>query len=163
MSELERFLHDDTSNLPVLVRAGLAHVQFETIHPFLDGNGRVGRLLITLLLCHSGVLREPLLYLSPEDASHALLSSSTPYGDGDFEAWLVFFSRACAETADRSLDGSDCRAVCRRPRANRHAGRRAVGSARSQVLTSRPLASIPELSSRTGCRSPRRLPGSISW
>ena len=62
MADLERFLHADGDGLPVLVRAGLAHVQFETIHPFLDGNGRVGRLLITLLLCHAGVLREPLLY-----------------------------------------------------------------------------------------------------
>jgi Fic family protein len=57
MAELERFLHAG-DNLPMLVRAGLAHVQFETIHPFLDGNGRVGRLMITLLLCQSGVLRE---------------------------------------------------------------------------------------------------------
>lgn len=64
MSNLERFLHDEDDGLPVLVRAGIAHVQFGTIHPFLDGNGRVGRLLITLLLCSSGVLREPLLYLS---------------------------------------------------------------------------------------------------
>ena len=64
MGTLERFLHADDDSLPALIRAGLAHVQFETIHPFLDGNGRVGRLLITFLLCHSGVLREPLLYLS---------------------------------------------------------------------------------------------------
>ena len=64
MGALERFLHADGDGLPVLVRAGLAHVQFETIHPFLDGNGRVGRLLITFLLCHAGLLREPLLYLS---------------------------------------------------------------------------------------------------
>ena len=64
MAALERFLHADNDGLPVLIRAGLAHVQFETIHPFLDGNGRVGRLLVTLLLCHAGVLRQPLLYLS---------------------------------------------------------------------------------------------------
>ena len=64
IGDLERFLHDERSNLPLLVRAALAHVQFETIHPFLDGNGRVGRLLITLLLCAEGVLSEPLLYLS---------------------------------------------------------------------------------------------------
>ena len=64
MAALERFLHAEDDGLPVLVRAGLAHVQFETIHPFLDGNGRVGRLLVTLLLCHAGVLRDPLLYLS---------------------------------------------------------------------------------------------------
>jgi Fic family protein len=57
MGELERFLDDEASALPVIVRAGLAHVQFETIHPFLDGNGRIGRLLITLLLCHAGILR----------------------------------------------------------------------------------------------------------
>src|SRR5678815_3793188 len=64
MGALERFLHAEDDGLPVLVRAGLAHVQFETIHPFLDGNGRVGRLLMTFLLCHAGVLQEPLLYLS---------------------------------------------------------------------------------------------------
>src|SRR5450432_3334533 len=64
MTALERFLHADDDGLPVLARAGLSHLQFETIHPFLDGNGRVGRLLITLLLCHAGVLRDPLLYLS---------------------------------------------------------------------------------------------------
>ena len=62
MAALEKFLHvDDGAGL---LRAGLAHVQFETIHPFLDGNGRVGRLMITFLLCQAGVLREPLLYLS---------------------------------------------------------------------------------------------------
>ena len=64
MTAFERFLHADEDGLPLLVRAGLAHVQFETIHPFLDGNGRVGRLLITFLLHHGGALREPLLYLS---------------------------------------------------------------------------------------------------
>jgi Fic family protein len=64
MSALERFLHDERADLPLLVKAGLVHVQFETIHPFLDGNGRLGRLLITFLLCAAGVLREPILYLS---------------------------------------------------------------------------------------------------
>ncbi len=73
MAALERFLHAEGVGLPVLVRAGLAHVQFETIHPFLGGNGRVGRLLITLLLCHSGVLREPLLYLSLYSAPGAIV------------------------------------------------------------------------------------------
>lgn len=63
MAPLERFLRAEEDRLPVLVRAGLAHVQFETIHPFLDGNGRVGRLLITLLLVEKGVLSAPLLYL----------------------------------------------------------------------------------------------------
>ncbi len=64
LDSLERFLHDEKYKLPILVEAGLIHVQFETIHPFLDGNGRLGRLLITLLLRSKGALREPLLYLS---------------------------------------------------------------------------------------------------
>jgi hypothetical protein len=64
MSNLEAFLHETDSGLPPLIKAGLAHVQFETIHPFLDGNGRLGRLLITLYLCEQGILDEPLLYLS---------------------------------------------------------------------------------------------------
>jgi Fic family protein len=70
MAALERFLHAGDDGLPVLVRAGLAHVQFEAIHPFLDGNGRVGRLLVTFLLCHAAVLREPLLYLSLHFKQH---------------------------------------------------------------------------------------------
>jgi len=80
MAELERFLHTEGDGLPILLRAGLAHVQFETIHPFLDGNGRVGRLMITFLLCHSGVLREPLLYLSllPQAKPRGLLRPPGP-------------------------------------------------------------------------------------
>src|ERR1035438_2139239 len=70
MSALERFLHDERGDLPLLVKAGLVHVQFETIHPFLDGNGRLGRLLITFLLCATGVLREPILYLSLHFKQH---------------------------------------------------------------------------------------------
>ena len=62
MSSLELFLHEDRPDLPVLIKAGLVHVQFETIHPFLDGNGRLGRLLITFLLCARNVIREPILY-----------------------------------------------------------------------------------------------------
>lgn len=94
MTELERFLHARDDGLPILLRAGLAHVQFETIHPFLDGNGRVGRLLITLLLCHAGVLRQPLLYLSlylkqNRSAYYELLDHVRR--TGDWEAWLMFF------------------------------------------------------------------------
>lgn len=64
MGQLEVFLHDESRGLPVLIKAGLVHVQFETIHPFLDGNGRLGRLLVTFLLCAGGALHESILYLS---------------------------------------------------------------------------------------------------
>jgi Fic family protein len=89
--------------MPLLVHAGLAHAQFETIHPFLDGNGRVGRLLITFLLVHGGVLHRPLLYLS-----HYLKRHRAEYYDrlmavridGDWEGWLAFFLRGVTETSD---------------------------------------------------------------
>jgi len=102
MSALERFLHDEPERVPAIVKAALSHVQFETIHPFLDGNGRVGRLLITLLLCSQGVLREPLLYLSlylkqHRDRYYELLTMVRK--DGDWEAWLEFFADAVRETA----------------------------------------------------------------
>jgi Fic family protein len=90
-----------------LVKAALSHLQFETIHPFLDGNGRVGRLLVTLLLCAEGVLREPLLYLSlylkqHRAAYYALLDRVR--AEGDWEEWLSFFARGVSETAAGAVD-----------------------------------------------------------
>ncbi len=92
LADFERFLHDES--LPVLIKAGLAHVQFETIHPFLDGNGRVGRLLITLLLCIGGMLDEPILYLSlylkqNRTVYYKLIQEVRTYGT--WEKWLEFF------------------------------------------------------------------------
>jgi Fic family protein len=105
MSALERFLHEERADLPVLIRAGLVHVQFETIHPFLDGNGRVGRLLITFLLCAAGVLREPILYLSLYFKQHR-----PAYYDlldrvrvkGEWETWLDFFLTGVRDTAEQA-------------------------------------------------------------
>jgi cell filamentation protein, protein adenylyltransferase len=103
MSDLERFLHDQPTPSPVLVKAALAHVQFESIHPFLDGNGRVGRLLITLLLVDQGVLRRPLLYLSlylkrNRDAYYDHLQRVRT--EGVWEAWLRFFLEGVVEVAE---------------------------------------------------------------
>lgn len=112
LGNLEEFLHDDNS-MPVLIHCGLAHAQFETIHPFLDGNGRIGRLLITFLLCHREVLERPLLYLS-----YYLKSNRSEYYErlmkvrhqGEWEGWLEFFltgvletSRSATETAREIL------------------------------------------------------------
>ncbi|MDX6706302.1 MAG: hypothetical protein QOI48_2148 [Solirubrobacteraceae bacterium] len=105
----ENYLHSN-GDTPVLVKAALSHAQFETIHPFLDGNGRVGRLLITFLLVHSGVLRAPLLYLS-----HYFKLHRTEYYDrlmavrerGDWEGWLAFFLRGVAHTADEATDTAE--------------------------------------------------------
>ena len=104
LDALERFLHDD--RLPVLVHAALAHAQFEAIHPFLDGNGRVGRLLITLLLAERGILPSPLLYLSAyfeetRDDYYAHLLAVTE--GGAWEDWLVYFLRGVRSQADDAL------------------------------------------------------------
>jgi Fic family protein len=107
IGDLERFLHDERSNLPLLVRAALAHVQFETIHPFLDGNGRVGRLLITLLLCAEGVLSEPLLYLSlflktNRSRYYELLQRCRT--EAAWEEWLDFFLTGVVDTAKQATE-----------------------------------------------------------
>ena len=107
MGRFELFLHDRPEPTPTLLKAALAHVQFETIHPFLDGNGRLGRLLITLLLCERKVLREPMLYLSLYFKTHR-----QRYYDlldevrlrGDWEAWLDFFAEAVIVTAAQAAD-----------------------------------------------------------
>ncbi len=150
MAALENFLHAENDGLPVLVRAGLAHVQFETIHPFLDGNGRVGRLLITLLLCYAGVLREPLLYLSLYFKQHR----STYYDlldqvrrTGDWEAWLAFFLegvRLTAEGAVLTVQRLDRIFMDDRVRIGK-AGRRAGSALRvHEALKARPILSLSQ-------------------
>jgi Fic family protein len=107
LDRFEKFLHDGAEEFPALVQAGMLHVQFESIHPFLDGNGRLGRLLITLLLTERGLLTEPLLYPSlylkqHRDAYYQLLQDVRL--QGDWEAWLEFFLEAIASTAESAVE-----------------------------------------------------------
>src|SRR3989339_27563 len=111
LGALEKFLHDDPVKTSVLEKAALIHVQFETIHPFLDGNGRVGRLLIALLLHWQGALNQPLLYLSlyfkkNRQVYYDLLQSVR--SDGDWEAWLSFFFEGVRETANQAVATAKC-------------------------------------------------------
>ena len=160
MAALERFLHAGDDRIPTLIRAGLAHVQFETIHPFLDGNGRVGRLLITLLLHHAGVLQEPLLYLSLYLKQHR-----AAYYDlldqvrrtGDWEAWLAFFLEGVRLTAEGAVATS--RGLSEMFESDRAAitrlGRRAGSVLRvHHALSARPILSLPEACRTTGLSFP---------
>ena len=109
LDRFEHFLHDEKDKLPVLVEAGFVHVQFETIHPFLDGNGRLGRLLITLLLGAKGTLREPLLYLSLYFKTHRqryydLLQRVRT--EGVWEEWLAFFLEGTETTAHQAASAA---------------------------------------------------------
>lgn len=109
LDAFERFIHEDTSRLPALIKAGLLHVQFETLHPFLDGNGRIGRLLVTLYLCINGVLNKPLLYLSLFLKTHRaeyyrLLQEVRE--NGNWEAWLDFFLTGVAQTANQAFEAA---------------------------------------------------------
>ncbi|CCB67858.1 MULTISPECIES: Fic family protein [unclassified Hyphomicrobium] len=106
LGDLEKFLHDRES-YPVLIRAALAHVQFETIHPFLDGNGRLGRLLITLMLCEEQTLSEPILYLSlylKKNRARYYELLQLVREKGDWETWLEFFLDGVVETAEQGAD-----------------------------------------------------------
>ena len=160
MAALERFLHADDDGLPTLIRAGLAHAQFETIHPFLDGNGRVGRLLITLLLHHAGMLREPFLYLSlyfkqHRSAYYDLLNQVRH--TGDWEKWLAFFlegvrftATGAVETARRlsELFASDRASL-------EQQGRRAGTLLRAhEALKEQPILSLPHICRRTNLSFP---------
>jgi Fic family protein len=109
LGALEQFMHEHHSRLPALIKAGLLHVQFETIHPFLDGNGRIGRLLVTLFLCVHGVLRKPLLYLSLYLKTHRadyyrLLQEVREHGA--WEAWLEFYLDGVAVTANQAFEAA---------------------------------------------------------
>ena len=160
MAALERFLHAVDDGVPVLARAALAHVQFETIHPFLDGNGRVGRLLVTFLLCHAGVLREPLLYLS----LYLKQNRATYYDlldrvrrDGDWEAWVAFFLTGVQQTAEGAVATAErLSELFRADRSRTESSGRRAGSALRvhEALKARPILSMPEVCRTTGLSFP---------
>jgi Fic family protein len=109
LGDLETFFHDENVRLPKLIKAALAHVQFETIHPFLDGNGRLGRLLITFLLCVDDVLKSPLLYLSLYFKTHRneyYNHLQSVRETGDWEAWIEFFLQGVIETASQATQAA---------------------------------------------------------
>jgi Fic family protein len=160
MGALEKFLHGDPSATPTLLKAALAHAQFETIHPFLDGNGRLGRLLITLLLCAEGALSEPILYLSLHFKSHR-----QEYYDhlqrvrthGDWEGWLRFFLEGVISTSDEAV--STTRRILALFEKDRRSletlGRAAASAFRvHEFLQKRPITGIREMEKDLGVTYP---------
>lgn len=160
LGNLENFIHEDDT-LPVLVKTGLAHAQFETIHPFLDGNGRAGRLLITFLLCEREILIKPVLYLSHYFKQHRqqyydLLQSVRD--TGDWESWLAFFlngiievSNQATETARRILDLRESHRLTITDHLGRAAGN---GHKVLEYLYKRPIISVNDIVKLTGTSYP---------
>jgi Fic family protein len=165
LSHLEKFLHAEGDGIPVLVRAALAHVQFESIHPFLDGNGRIGRLLITFLLCHEALLREPLLYLSlyfKERREEYYRLLETVRHEGDWEAWVAFFLEGIAVTGEGAF--STARRLEELFKEDRGRiltlGRRAGSALRvHEALKARPLTTLQEAARRAGLTFPTASKG----
>ncbi len=107
LNDFESFLHDKNVKLPILIKAALSHVQFETIHPFLDGNGRIGRLLITFILCAEGILKQPLLYLSlyfKANRQNYYNHLQSVRETGNWEAWIKFFLSGVIDTANQATE-----------------------------------------------------------
>ncbi|HXJ21004.1 MAG TPA: Fic family protein [Polyangia bacterium] len=150
LGRLEKFIHDDPVKTPTLLKAALVHVQFETIHPFLDGNGRLGRLLITLILCNEGALREPLLYLSlyfkqNRERYYELLQRVRTVGD--WESWIRFFLDGVEETAGQAVNVAiKIRDLFAKDRERIAKLGRVAGSALRvhELLQRRPLLSVPK-------------------
>jgi Fic family protein len=155
MARLERFLHDQPARTPTLNKAALVHVQFETIHPFLDGNGRVGRLLIPLLLCVEGVLREPLLYLSlyfKQNRARYYEMLNRVRTDGEWEEWVAFFAAGVEETATTAVTTAHrLLEVSQADRVRVQGTGRIAGSALQvhHALLSRPVNNIGRLATDT--------------
>jgi Fic family protein len=155
MADLERFLHDQPARTPTLIKAALGHVQFETIHPFLDGNGRVGRLLIPMLLCIEGVLREPLLYLSlylKRNRARYYELLDRVRTDGEWEGWVAFFAAGVEETANGAVaTARKLLEISQADRAQVQGAGRIAGSALQihHALLSRPVNTIARLAGRT--------------
>ncbi len=164
MADLERFIHSEEP-VPALVKAALAHVQFETIHPFLDGNGRVGRLMIALLLHETQVLRQPLLYLSlyfkqHRDEYYRLLDAVRH--TGDWEEWLEFFLDGVAETAGGAVGTANRLLALFREDEQRVAALGREGNSALRILGAlriRPIATIQDLGARAKVTFPTAAKG----
>ncbi len=149
LRDFEAFLHDET--LPPLLKAALAHVQFETIHPFIDGNGRIGRLLITLQLCEAGVLREPTFFPSLYFKEHRgryydLLNAVRT--DGEWELWVRFFMEAVEQSSKQAVEQArQIMLLLTRDRAKLGGGRRRSSSLLPvfDVFARHPLQTAPRL------------------
>jgi Fic family protein len=160
MGTLELFLHDVPERTQTLLKAALAHVQFETIHPFLDGNGRLGRLLITLLLCAEKVLKEPTLYLSLYFKTHRqryyeLLDQVRL--TGNWEAWLEFFAEAVVTTATQAVEtAQQLTALSQEDQERINALGQVAGSVLRvhRLLQERPIATAAWLADQTGLTPP---------
>jgi len=160
MSDLENFINTDSPKVPTLIKAGLVHVQFESIHPFLDGNGRLGRLLITFLLCTQGILKEPILYLSLYLKTHRLHYYNLLQRvreQEDWETWLEFFLEGIAETSMQATEAA--REILALFKADQHKieslGRSANSALRvHQLLQEKPIIGIPLMVSRLGLSYP---------
>ena len=160
MADLERFINGKNAPYPTLVNAALAHVQFETIHPFLDGNGRMGRLLIAFILHHDGVLKRPLLYLSlyfKQHRSEYYRLLDRVRMEGDWEAWLDFFLEGVEQTAQNAVETA--RRLVNLFQENtqqiRQTGRRANTALRVfDALCERPILTLAEVRRRTDLSFP---------
>ena len=160
MSDLERFIYSDDRGHSALIRTGLSHVQFETIHPFLDGNGRVGRLLIALQLCHEGLLNEPLLYLSlhfKKNRSDYYLLLDAVRHHGDWEAWLRFFLEGITETSENAISVANrLNALFRDDslRIRNFTRFRSSALLVQQALQKRPISTLKSIATETGLSIP---------
>jgi Fic family protein len=155
MAALERFLHDEPERTSPIVKAGLAHVQFETIHPFLDGNGRVGRLLVALILHNERVLAHPLLYLSlyfKQRRSEYYERLGRVRTHGDWEGWMQFFAQGVTEVAENAVSTARrLTAMVERDRARVRGVGRGVATALQvhEAIQRQPITTIPRLAVRT--------------
>ncbi|MCY4163531.1 MAG: Fic family protein [bacterium] len=165
MAALERYLHQTDDGLPELIRVGLAHVQLETIHPFFDGNGRLGRLLITFLLCEAGLLQDPLLYLSlylKQHRSHYYELLNNVRYQGQWEEWLSFFLEGVRVVAEGAF--TTATNLTHMFSAHRSSiaelGRPASSALRiHEAFMQLPLRTIPELARETGLTYPGAAAG----
>jgi Fic family protein len=157
LTNLEQYLHEPANPI---VKAALAHVQFETIHPFLDGNGRVGRLLVTLMLCHDNVLHKPLLYPSLYFKQHRQQyydELNAVRAHGDYERWIDFFAEALRHSAEVAIEtGRHVTQVFSEDRAILRAVPRIAGSLLmiQEALQAKPVATVATLRAATGLTTP---------